>query len=118
MSDHRRFGEDLLLLELVNAVTAEAPDARPAKPAEKHTTDKAVTEALASRKGPLLDVFEALRAFLAALGDDAQAKRLSLYIAFKRLKTFVCIEIRNDKLMLYLKVNPDEPLLVRRYRDN
>jgi predicted transport protein len=58
-------------------------------------------------KGTLLDVFEALRAFLGALGDDVQEKRLNLYIAFKRLKNFVCIEIRKDKLMLYLKLDPD-----------
>lgn len=49
---------------------------------------------------------QGIRAFLHALGDDVQEKRLSLYIAFKRLKNFVCIETRKDKLMLYLKVDP------------
>ena len=104
---YRRFGDDLLLLELVNAVTVKATEAKPAKTGEKRMTDKTVTEALATLRGPLLDVFEGLRAFLAALGDDVQEKRLSLYIAFKRLKNFVCIEIRKDKLMLYLKLDPD-----------
>ena len=44
----------------------------------------------------LADTFEGIRVFLLALGDDVQEKRLSLYIAFKRLKNFVCIEIRKD----------------------
>ena len=34
-------------------------------------------------------------------------KHLSLYIAFKRLKNFVCIENKKDKLLLYAKLNPD-----------
>jgi predicted transport protein len=105
---YRKFGEELLLLELVNAVTVKSAETKlSTRPGEKRSTDKTVTESLASLKGPLLDVFEGLRAFLAALGDDVQEKRLSLYIAFKRLKNFVCIEIRKDKLMLYLKLDPE-----------
>lgn len=104
---YRRFGDNLLLLELVNAVTAEPTEPRPAKAGQKRSGDKTVTEAMADLKGPLLDIFEGLRAFLGALGDDVQEKRLRLYIAFKRLKNFVCIEIRKDKLMLYLRLNPD-----------
>ena len=104
---YRRFGDELLLLELVNAVTVKAAETKPTKGGERRSADKTVTESLASLKGPLLDAFEGLRAFLAALGDDVQEKRLSLYIAFKRLKNFVCIEIRKDKLMLYLKLDPD-----------
>jgi predicted transport protein len=104
---YRRFGEDLLLLEHVNAVTAKPPDARPTKAGEKLPPEEWVTEAIAGLKGPLLDVFEAIRAFLRALGDDVQEKHLSLYIAFKRLRNFVCIEIRKDKLLLFLKLNPE-----------
>jgi len=104
---YRRFGEDLLLLELVNAVTARVEEAKPAKAGERRANDKTVTVALVGLHAHLLDVFEALRAFLAALGDDVQEKRLTRYIAFKRLKNFVCIDVRRDKLLLYLKLNPD-----------
>lgn len=105
---YRRFGDDLLLLELVNAVTARGQEAKSSAPAgEKRAGDKSVTEAVAGLRGPLLDVFESLRAFVSALGDDVQEKRLNLYIAFKRLKNFACVEVRKDKLLLYLKLNPD-----------
>lgn len=108
---YRRFGSDLFLFDLVNAVTAKAVEAKPIKAQEKRSADKTVTESLASLHGPLLDVFESLRAFLGALGDDVQEKRLNLYIAFKRLKNFVCIEIRKDKLMLYLRLDPESVAL-------
>jgi predicted transport protein len=103
---YRRFGDDLLLLELINAVTAKPSDGKVAKVAEKGIPEKTWDAAIAELKPPLADVFEGVRAFLHALGDDVQEKRLSLYIAFKRLKNFVCIEIRRDKLLLYLKVDP------------
>ncbi len=104
---YRRFGNDLLLLELVNAVTAKSSDAKVIKPGEKESTEKTWDATISDLKVQLADTFEGIRAFLLALGDDVQEKRLSLYIAFKRLKNFVCIEIRKDKLMLYLKMNPD-----------
>jgi predicted transport protein len=103
---YRRFGADLLLLELVNAVTVRTSETKSSQTPEKRSKDKPVSESLAALNGPLLDIFEALRAFLSALGDDVQEKRLNLYIAFKRLKNFVCIEIRKDKLMLYLRLDP------------
>lgn len=108
---YRRFGEDLLLLELVNAVTAKPADAKVVTTGKKQTAEKTWDEAIAELKAPLPDIFEGIRAFLKALGDDVQEKRLSLYIAFKRLKNFACIELRKDKLMLYVKLNPDSVAL-------
>jgi predicted transport protein len=66
-------------------------------------------------KLPLPDVFESLRAFLGALGDDVQEKRLRLYIAFKRLKNFVCVVIQRDKLIVYLKLDVDTVHLEPRF---
>jgi predicted transport protein len=105
---YRKFGEGLLLLELVNAVTAKISEAKsPAVGNDKRTADKTPDEALKEMKLPLSDVFESLRAFLGALGDDVQEKRLRLYIAFKRLKNFVCVVILRDKLIVYLKLDAD-----------
>jgi predicted transport protein len=104
---YRRFGTDLLLLELVNAVVAKTSDAKVVKAGEKQAAEKTWDQAIAELKAPLPDIFERIRAFIHALGDDVQEKRLSLYIAFKRLKNFVCIEIRKEKIVLYLKLNPD-----------
>jgi predicted transport protein len=109
---YHHFGEDLLLLELVNVVPAKASGAKAVKIGEKHSSEKTWEEAIGELKPPLPDVFESLRAFLLALGDDVQEKRLSLYIAFKRFKNFTCIELRKDKLMLYLNLNPDTVQLV------
>ena len=106
---YRRFGDGLLLLELVNAASAEggASDQGGLVPSGAYKT---VSETLAELKeGSLRDLYEELRAFLLALGDDVQEKMLKYYVAFKRLKNFACIELHPGKgcLTIFAKVDPD-----------
>lgn len=56
----------------------------------------------------MLDRFEALRAFMIALGDDVQETTLRFYIAFKRIKNFACVEFRptTGKILMFVKVDP------------
>lgn len=107
-----RFGEELLLLELVNAVQATDGDSEEptvvggkTKPKQK---DKTVSEQLAQASQPLVDLYEALKATCIGFGDDVQMKTLKLYVAFKRLKNFVSVEVRASAnlLVVYVKVDP------------
>ena len=61
----------------------------------------------------LQDLFLQVRAFLLALGDDVQVKELQLYIAFKRIKNFACLEIHPTaaKVVVFVKVDPDSVVL-------
>lgn len=103
---YRRFGENLLMLELVNAVAAESgePDRKVVPP----TNPKTISKTLAMLDGSLLDLYQALRAHLMALGDDVQEKTLRQYVAFKRLRNFACVEVHPSKatVVVYLKVDP------------
>jgi len=108
-----RFGEELLLFELVNAVQAtdgdgEEPTVIGGKTKAKQK-DKTVSEQLAQASQSLIDLYEALKATCIGFGDDVQMKTLKLYIAFKRLKNFVSVEVRASAnlLVLYVKVDPD-----------
>jgi predicted transport protein len=120
-----RFGEELLLLQLVNAVVASDPDEEPAaggKPKPKYK-DKSVADQLAAASPKLTDLYEALKATLASLGDDVQVKTLKLYVAFKRIKNFASVEVQagQERLVVYLKVDPDtitlEPGFTRDVRE-
>lgn len=121
---YRHYGDDLLLLELVNATQAA-----PAGGAAASAVDAAAEVIPAANPGggqpPALsrniayrlsklspaarDLFEATKAFLLALGDDVQVKEVTLYIAFKRIKNFACLEVfpSTGAVVLYLKVDPD-----------
>lgn len=111
---YKMFGEDLLLLELVNAVSvvdATVAKASPADPAaSKPKTggkDKSAEEQLAQAIPVIRQVYESLSGYLLSLGDDVQEKHLKLYTAFRRLKNFACVIPYRDKLLVMLKLDPD-----------
>ena len=100
---YRKF-DDLLLFELVNATSTSGGGNTGGS-----GSYKTVSEVLAELEGPLKDLYEELRAFLIALGDDVQEKKLKYYVAFKRIKNFACVEAHPSMgyLKAYVKVNPD-----------
>jgi len=108
---YRRFGEALLLLELVNATSGvgEMPSNNAKKGGKGQIKYATVTELLEKSDTNLSDLFEALKAFHLALGDDVQMKVLKFYFAFKRLENFACVEVhpQAEKLLVFVKVNPD-----------
>ena len=122
---YRYFGEDLLLLELVNAqsatdqtraqaLTGHAAANQTAVPpttsqaGRKNSTDKTQAERLAEASPELAALFDELCDFTEHLGDEVQRKDLKLYTAFKRIKNFVSIVIvpgkKDPKLQVYLKL--------------
>lgn len=107
---YRKYGDDLLLFEQVNAPAAHvndelAGDGGPKPP----SAYKTVEHHLAQAKQEQRDRYEALKAFLMALGDDVQTKTLKYYFAFRRIKNFACVEIhpQSQNILAYLKVDPD-----------
>lgn len=110
---YQRFGDELLMLELINAVQASMPNPNDTLPIidkpKAKSKDKTFEEQLALADQSLVDLYEELTAICLNLGDDVQIKMLKLYVAFKRLKNFVSAEVRAGAkvMVLYLKVNPD-----------
>lgn len=112
---YKLFGDDLLLLDLVNAVSvsdattakAEAAGATTSTKPRSVGKDKTVDEQLAGAHPEIRALYDALSSHLLALGDDVQEKRLKLYVAFRRLKNFACVIPYRDKLLVMLKLDPD-----------
>ena len=107
---YMRFGDDLLLLEQVNAVSApENGGSASSTPRTARSRTKTVSDYLKQADQELTDRYEAVRGYLVNLGDDVHVKTLQNYFAFKRIKNFACVEIhiRARKLLVYVKVDPD-----------
>ncbi|MDA8164785.1 MAG: DUF5655 domain-containing protein [Desulfobacteraceae bacterium] len=110
---YRRYGNELLLLELVNATTATTePQTAPPGKNGRGSQYKSVTEYLAQSPQQLKNLYDDLKAHLLALGDDVQLKTLKFYFAFKRIKNFACVEVHpgSNKLLVYVKAElpPDK----------
>jgi predicted transport protein len=110
---YRRY-DGFLVLELVNAANA-ASEAAVLSKAGGRTTKAATTatEHLGNASDELRAVFDELDRHVMALGDDVTAKTLKLYFAYRRIKNFACVEVhpQSNRLLVYLKVNPDEVAL-------
>ncbi len=105
---YRKYGNELILFELMNAVVASVPPASDKGDGARRYQDKTVTEALQQADGEILNIYSDLRQFILGLGDDVQEKILKLYIAFKKIRNFACVEIRNKAILLYLNLDPGE----------
>ena len=106
---YRSFGDDLLMLELVNAIQVEPIVFNGNETDTPASNQRIISEILTTLDGSLLDLYQELRAHLLAFGDDVQEKTLKFYVAFKRLQNFACIEVRPTAatIIVYLKVDPD-----------
>ncbi len=105
---YRRYGNELILLDLVNATTEQSIMVDP-PPVGGEPIYKSVSEHLADADEGLTDLFEATKAYLFSLGDDVQMKELKSYFAFRRIKNFACVDVRINvgRLLVYVKVDPD-----------
>jgi predicted transport protein len=115
---YKLFGDDLLLLELVNAQSV--PDATAVKPVSTDATeataepesqkprgkDRSLDEQLASSSSEIRDLYAETTGYLGALGDDVQEKRLKLYTAFRRLKNFACVLVHQSRVLVRLSIEP------------
>lgn len=113
---YKLFSDDLLLLELVNAVsvgdvTASKPSAEPEAAPKAISKDKSFDEQYAGALSETRAVYDRLAAHVMALGDDVTERRLKLYTAFRRLKNVVSVVMYPNKLLVYLKVDPDSVAL-------
>jgi predicted transport protein len=113
---YKLFDDDLLLLELVNSVsvadaTAARPDAVPAVKPKAAGKDKSFDEQLALATPDIRAAYETLAAYLLALGDDVQERKLKLYTAFRRLKNFASVVMYPNRMLVMLKVDPDSVAL-------
>jgi predicted transport protein len=108
---YRRYGNELILFELVNATTAQGQADTTGENGAKHkgiVTYKTATELLDQASPDMRNRFEAIKAFLLALGDDVQMKVLKYYFAFRRIKNFACVEIhpQTKRILIFVKIDP------------
>lgn len=105
---YRRYGDDYLLLELVNATTASI--ASPSSVPVISTGD--YSDIVGQTSKDVRDLFEALKASLFALGDDVQMKVLKNYIAFTRIRTFAYVRVRLQLQQVIVDVNVDPDSII------
>ncbi len=115
---YRSYDEGFLVLELVNTTTStedlsDSATSTGGKVPGK-VQYKTVSEYYDQAPEDLKSLYEALEAFLLALGDDVTKKTLKLYYAFRRIKNFACVEVhpQTKKLLVFVKDDPSTTEIV------
>lgn len=109
---YRKYGDNLISLEVLHRLVADPlvnesgslPVVVP--PTVKTTGDKTALEIVAALDTSLRDLYEELRSHLIALGDDVIETPRKRYIAFRKIKNFVCVVPFKSALSLYLNLDP------------
>ena len=126
---YKYFGDDLLMLEWINpAQTAPSSGAsgqslQPAFPTELVAADlppspktrSSVADQLAGMSEEQRVLYDELCGFILSLGDDINVKELQLYVAFTRLKNFVCLRPMHGWFKLWLHLDPDSMTLEKNF---
>jgi predicted transport protein len=113
---YRKYEDGLLLLEQLTSTTSATSGpvaANPVKPPAgggqwvkgKYTT---VLGNMEKASPQLRGLYEQLRAYLTAQGDDVVVKTTEYYIAYRRMRNYVTVEFRSqaNKLLVYARVDP------------
>ena len=105
---YKRFGSDLLLLELINSNTAKSTIETTDNTSTKQSSDKTFEEQLRLTSPKLRELYFGIKDYILALGDDITENQLKLYTAFKKIKNIICAEVYQKQILLHLRLNPDE----------
>ncbi len=110
---YKEFPPDLLLLEQLTSTTAIGGSGVSSSQVQSSSAGAAayratVTDHLEGASSEMLDRYGLIRDYLLVCGDDVQEKTLDNYVAFRRIKNFACVQLRNQigKVLVYLRVDP------------
>ena len=107
---YRKFGDDLIAFEHLNApqvqpIATEDVVTQPTK--KSNWKDKDFKQYFAEAGEKSQNLFYSIKEYILSLGDDISENQLKLYVAFKKAKNVVCVEVYQSSLLLHLKLNPD-----------
>lgn len=105
---YKKYGDNLLLFEHLNAPVINTSDDKKIENIKQSSNgSRTHLEKLLIIPKHILNIYESLCDYIESLGDDIVANQLKLYLAYKKIKNIVCIEVYNNYVLIYLKLNPD-----------
>ena len=112
---YRKFGDNLIAFEHLNApqvqpIAYEEPQSKPSS--KSGWKDKDFKQYFAEAGEKNQNIFFSIRDYVLSLGDDIAENQLKLYVAFKKSKNFVCVEVYQSQIFCHLKLNPDTVNLI------
>ncbi|MDD3228155.1 MAG: DUF5655 domain-containing protein [Oscillospiraceae bacterium] len=103
---YKKFGNDLLMFEQLNEnIVAAIPDDVVVGPVKIKSMAKSFAEHFKDAKPQITALYDDIRNYIVSLGDDISENQLKLYVAFRKIKNFVCVEVYNNRIILHLRLD-------------
>ena len=112
---YRKFGDNLIALEHLNAPQVQPITTDSAAPTVKKSgwKDKDFKQYFAEAGEKNQNLFYSIKEYILSLGDDVSENQLKLYVAFKKVRNIICAEVYQSNVCLHLRLNPDTVELVQ-----
>lgn len=114
---YKKYGSELILFEHLNAPNVRTITEVSSED-KKVSNQKTHLEKLAAAPEELRMLYDNICDYVESMGDDIVANQLKLYLAYKKVKNIVCIEIYSRQIILYLKIDPETVNLERGFTRN
>lgn len=114
---YKQYNNDLLLFELLNSNTVAPIDSDSTERRSQQNHEKTFTEQYNNAPQKMKDLYDELYDYAMSLGDDVSQSTLKLYSAFKKIKNFCTMEVYQAKIILNVRLNPDDYGLSNTLRD-
>ena len=104
-------GDGLIMFEYLNTPPAR-PMAKPGPAApgpapQGRRRDKTFAEQYEGAPAYLHDIVDEVRRYMAEQGDDVTESVLKQYLAIKKVRNIVCVEVNGTRVILHLRLDPD-----------
>jgi predicted transport protein len=103
LAEFRMFGPDLLLINVLGR-DKEVRAGQAISPTQ--VSSYSVPTLLDRAKGDMRGIAEELREYALGLGDDVTEAPTREYVAFRRIRNFLCLEPHTEHLLLHLRLDP------------
>jgi predicted transport protein len=111
---YMKYEKKLICFELLgsNQINTETKQAK-----QVNKKDKTFDEIYAESSAEIQELFQTTKQFILEFAEDISEQKLKLYTAFKKIKNIICIEIHKEKLVCYLRLDPNDYKEIKEIRD-
>lgn len=105
-------GGDVLMFEYLNSPstygsTVCSASSTPAASGPKGSADKTYAERYEGTTEALREIVDEVRRYMGSLGNDVSENVLKQYLAIKKVRNVVCVEVNKTRVILHLRLDPD-----------
>lgn len=116
--EYMKYENDLLVFDYLNLDLKVNPIKENHIPTtNKPTKYRTIEDRMESLNPELKKILKELRTLITSLSDEVSELIMKQYIAYKKINNFVTVDMTNEKIQIYLPLNPDKIEIKDNMRD-